>query len=82
MLCADALLADLQTTLHANGANLNDGEETWANESQAQHVTSQSYQYQHGDIDHQVKTFELLVLLGVKQHVCDQITLGESWGIE
>ncbi|XP_046447485.1 paxillin-like isoform X12 [Daphnia pulex] len=49
-----ALLADLQTTLHANGANLNDGEETWANESQAQHVTSQSYQYQHGDIDHQV----------------------------
>ncbi|XP_046635981.1 paxillin-like isoform X2 [Daphnia pulicaria] len=50
----DALLADLQTTLHANGANLNDGEETWANESQAQHVTSQSYQYQHGDIDHQV----------------------------
>jgi hypothetical protein len=50
---ADALLADLQTTLHANGANLNDGEETWANESQ-QHVTSQSYQYQHGDVDHQV----------------------------
>lgn len=79
MLCADALLADLQTTLHANGANLNDGEETWANESQAQHVTSQSYQYQHGDIDHQVKTFELLVLLGVK-HVCDQINNPVSLG--
>ena len=50
---SDALLADLQTTLHANGANLNDVEETWANESQ-QHVTSQSYQYQHGDVDPQV----------------------------
>ncbi|KAI9565909.1 putative paxillin-like isoform X1 [Daphnia sinensis] len=48
-----ALLADLQTTLHANGANLNDGNETWANDGQ-HHVTSQSYQYQHGEIDQQV----------------------------
>ena len=64
MLCfvADALLADLQTTLHANGANLNDGEETWTNESQ-QHVTSQSYQYQHGEVDQQVKYFYFIFLV-------------------
>lgn len=53
---ADALLADLQTTLHANGANLNDGNETWANDGQ-HHVTSQSYQYQHGEIDQQVRPY-------------------------
>lgn len=57
----DALLADLQTTLHANSANLNDGDDTWINDGQ-QHVTSQSYQYQHGSVDQQVENKDLFFL--------------------
>ncbi len=56
MCVADALLADLQTTLQTNSANLNDGDNSWADEEGQQHVTSQSYQYQHGQVaDEQVR---------------------------
>jgi len=44
-----ALLADLQTTLHNNSANLTGAAETTATSNYGLHVTSHSYQYQDGD---------------------------------
>jgi hypothetical protein len=46
---SDALLADLQTTLHNNSANLTGAAETTAASNYGLHVTSHSYQYQDGD---------------------------------
>jgi hypothetical protein len=62
---ADALLADLQTTLHANGpvTGTASADNSWADGGQ--HTASQSYQYhnsQPGDYDQQV-SFILLCLL-------------------
>lgn len=75
----DALLADLQTTLHANSANLNDGDDTWATDGQ-QHVTSQSYQYQHGDIDQQVRREIFLPLISnVANRFCKMNKTVDMW---